>query len=280
MDRSITATGIGLRHCHLAEIFETKPKAAWFEILADNHMEGGGAGPQLLTAIRSEYPMTFHCVNMSLGSTDPMNREYLKRLKSMIAHYEPALVSDHVCFTHVDQRYYHELLPLPYTEEALTHLANRIQQVQDFLGQRILVENVSSYFTYQHSTLDEWEFITALIQQADCELLLDVNNIYINSVNHAFDPDIYLGAIPFDRVREIHLAGFDDRGSYLLDAHNNPVTDDVWQIFHNVMHRAPHIPALIEWDNDIPELSVLLAEADKAEAIRHAVYTTAQQETA
>lgn len=159
MDRSITATGIGLRHCHLAEVFAAKPAVPWFEVLADNHMEEGGAGPQLLSAIRSEYPMTFHCVNMSLGSTDPLNFDYLKQLKTMIDHYEPSWISDHVCFTHVEQRYYHELLPLPYTEEALDHLSDRIQQVQDFLGQRILIENVSSYLTYKHSTIEEWDLL-------------------------------------------------------------------------------------------------------------------------
>jgi len=270
VDRSISNCGIGLRHCHLREVLERKPAVPWFEVLADNHLEEGGATRKALFAIREAYPFTFHCVNMSLGSTDELNFEYLKTIKRLMHELQPAWVSDHVCFTHVGQRYVHELLPLPYTEEALKHMAARIQIVQEFLGQRILIENISSYLTYSHSTISEGEFLGALADMADCDILLDVNNIYVNSINHQLDVREFLTAVPMSRVREIHLAGFEDRQEYLLDAHNNCVADAVWNLFSDIMQIASDIPALIEWDNDIPALSVLQQEAGRADYLRYA----------
>lgn len=267
-DRPIHNTGVGLRHSHFSEILEHRPDVPWLEVLADNHRDAGGLGPKLLEQVRDIYPITFHCVGMSLGSTSPLNWDYLRALKKQMQQYQPAWVSDHLCFTHIGSRHLHELLPLPYTEEALQHLRQRITIVQDFLGQRILIENVSSYIQYNHSTIPEWEFISQLAKMADCSLLLDVNNIFVNSINHGFSVDNYLKAIPYDRVCEIHLAGFEDRGKYLLDAHNNRVDQAVWDTFAQVMHYNADIPALIEWDNDIPAFAVLEEEARKAENYR------------
>lgn len=264
----MTGTGIGLRHCHIQEIISDKPAVLWFEILADNHLEAGGPVKHALESIRQDYAFSFHCVGMSLGGTDPLDLEYLKRMGNLIQHLDPVLVSDHLSFSSVNGRHYHELLPLPYTEESLQHVCNRIRQVQDVLGRRILVENPSSYLTYRHSTIAEWDFMAAMAEQADCELLIDVNNIYVSACNHGFDAQTYLDAIPYHRVKEIHLGGFEQREGYLLDAHNNPVADDVWRLFRHVMEYAAHIPALIEWDNNIPAFAVLQQQAQQAEHIR------------
>lgn len=274
MDRPIAGTGIGLRHCHIEDILRNKPDVPWFEILADNHLEPGGPVKQALETIRQDYAFSFHCVGMSLGGTDPLDVDYFKRVSRLIQTLEPELVSDHLSFSSVNGRHYHELLPIPYTEESLQHVCNRIQQVQDILGRRILVENPSSYMTYQQSSIDEWEFISAMAEKADCDLLIDVNNIYVSACNHDFDAQVYLDAIPYTRVKEIHLAGFEKREGYLLDAHNNLVTDDVWQLFMCAMQHAPHIPALIEWDNDIPAFSVLQEQARLAELIRAGIQHT------
>lgn len=264
---AVSGTGIGLRSPHIKEVLNTRPDVPWFEILADNHSAPGGRIVAELEQIRAHYPITFHCVGMSLGSVDPLDREYLKNLKTMMAHYQPAWVSDHLCFTHLGGEHYHDLLPLPYTEEALQHLGDRIAQVQDFLGERLLVENVSSYVNYAHSTLSEAEFLGALCERADCDLLLDVNNIHVSAFNHGFSATAFLDAVPLERVREVHLAGYEDMGPYLLDAHNHAVSEPVWSLFNELVRRAPHIPALIEWDNDIPSLQVLMNEAGKAESI-------------
>lgn len=271
MDRSIAGTGIGLRHCHIEDILQHKPDTPWFEILADNHTEAGGPVKQALETIRQDYAFSFHCVGMSLGGTDPLDLDYFKRLRRLIQTLEPELVSDHLSFSSVNGRHYHELLPIPYTEESLQHVCHRIQQVQDILGRRILVENPSSYMSYQQSDISEWEFIAAMAEQADCDLLLDVNNIYVSACNHGFGAQDYIDAIPYERVKEIHLAGFEKRDGYLLDAHNNLVTDDVWQLFMQAMQHAPHIPALIEWDNAIPAFAVLQDQARQAELIREAI---------
>ena len=268
MGGSIAGTGIGLRHCHIQNILLNKPEVAWFEVLADNHLEPGGPVRRALETIRQDYAFSFHCVGMSLGGTDPLDRGYLKQVNKLIQSLDPGLVSDHLSFSSVNGRHYHELLPLPYTEESLQHVCSRIQQVQDILGRRLLVENPSSYLSYQHSTIDEWEFIATMAEQADCDLLLDVNNVYVSACNHDFDALAYLDAMPYTRVKEIHLAGFEERDAYLLDAHNNPVADEVWQLFKHVMDYAADIPALIEWDNDIPAFSVLQEQTQQAEHIR------------
>jgi len=265
--KEIAGVGLGLRSQHIDEVLLTRPVVPWFELLTDNHMAPGGLIPVQLEAIRSNYPITFHCVGMSLGGTDPVDVEYLRGIKTLIGRYQPSLVSDHLCFSQHGQHNYHDLLPLPYNEETLHHFSKRITQIQDILETRILVENVSSYLTYRASTLSEAEFIAELLSRTDCDLLLDINNIYVNAVNHGFSASEYLSKIPMQRVREIHLAGYEDRDSYLLDAHNSRVSPPVWELYEEVISQYPDIPTLIEWDNDIPSFTVLREEADAASVL-------------
>ena len=265
--QEIAGVGLGLRSQHIDEVLQTQPAVPWFELLTDNHMAPGGLIPVQLEAIRSNYPITFHCVGMSLGGTDPVDVEYLRGIKTLIERYQPSLVSDHLCFSQHGQHNYHDLLPLPYNEETLHHFSKRITQIQDILDTRILIENVSSYLSYRASTLSEAEFISELLSRTDCDLLLDINNIYVNAVNHGFSASEYLSKIPMQRVREIHLAGYEDRDSYLLDAHNSRVSPPVWELYEEVISKYPDIPTLIEWDNDIPSFTVLREEADAASAL-------------
>ena len=267
---TLTGTGLGLRSIHIARVLSQQPPVPWFEILADNHTAPGGLIPRQLAAVRADYPVTFHCVGMSLGGTDPLDYDYLRTIKRLIQTYEPAQVSDHLCFSSHASHQYHDLLPLPYTEEALRQVSERIRRVQDFLGIRLLVENVSSYLSFRHSTLTEPEFLAALTGAADCDLLFDVNNAYVNEVNHGDPAHDFLRHLPFERIREIHLAGYEDQGDYLIDAHNNRVADPVWALYTEVIRQLPDVPVLIEWDNDIPALDILLNEAAQAERIRTA----------
>ncbi len=264
----INGAGIGLRTPHMDEILQTQPDIAWLEVLADNHTARGGLIPAQLTAVRELYPLTFHCVGMSLAGTDPLDLDYLKTLRTMADDIEPAWISDHLCFTRFGQHHSHDLLPIPYTLTTLKHVSERIQQAQDILGQRILVENVSSYLEFEQSDLSEAQFIAELLQQTDCRLLLDLNNVYVSAQNHHFDALAYLDILPLESVQEIHLAGYDDRGDYLLDAHNNKVSQPVWSLYKHIIGKIPNVATLIEWDNDLPELSVLLSEAQKADAIQ------------
>jgi uncharacterized protein (UPF0276 family) len=264
----LAGTGLGLRSAHIARVLSERPPVPWFELLADNHTAPGGLIPRQLAAVRADYPITLHCVGMSLGGTEPLDMDYLRTIKRLIKTYEPVQVSDHLCFSSHASHQYHDLLPLPYTEEALQHVSDRIRRVQDFLGVRLLVENVSSYLTYRHSTLAEAEFLAALTESADCDLLFDINNAYVNQINHGAPADDFLKQLPLERIREIHLAGYEDKGDYLIDAHNNRVSDPVWALYADVVQQLPDVPALIEWDNDIPALEVLLDEAARAEAIR------------
>ncbi len=263
----IKGTGLGLRGVHIPEILAQLPDIPWFEILADNHRAGGGFIPRQLEAIRQHYPITFHCVGMSLASPDVLDMTYLRDLKRQIRDFEPAWVSDHLSFSQLEGHHYHDLLPIPYTEESLFYVSRRIREVQDILEQRILVENVSSYVEFNESSLSEMEFIHGLLSEADCELLLDINNVYVNCQNHDHDAATYLESIPLTRVREIHLAGFEAFPDYLLDAHNNPVSSAVWDLFRQFVERRDDIPVLIEWDNNIPEFSRLREEANKADRI-------------
>lgn len=264
---SISGAGIGLRNTHIEEILLTQPNVPWFEVLADNHTARGGLIPAQLAAIRQQYPLTFHCVGMSLAGTDPLDVDYLNTIKRMVDEIEPAWVSDHLCFTRFGQYHSHDLLPIPYTTETLKHVSERIDQVQNVLGQRILIENVSSYLEFEQSDLTEAQFIAELLNITDCRLLLDLNNVYVSAQNHNFSCLDYLNVLPLDLVQEIHLAGFDDRGDYLLDAHNNKVSDPVWSLYKHIIAKIPGVATLIEWDNDLPEFSVLLDEAKKAENI-------------
>ncbi len=257
--------GIGLRAPHHQQVIETRPDVGWLEVHSENYFGDGGSPLDYLERARELYPVSLHGVGLSLGSTDPLNREHLRRLKRLIARIEPGLVSEHLCWSSVDGRYLNDLLPLPYTEEAAAHLVVRIEEAQEFLGRQILIENLSSYLQYAHSTIPEWEFLATIAARADCGILLDVNNIYVSARNHRFDPLLYLRAIPSARVQEIHLAGhmikrFDD-GDILIDTHNARVSADVWALYRYTLSHLGARPTLIEWDTDLPELAVLIDEA-------------------
>lgn len=262
---SIQGCGVGLRFQHIEQILAEKPKVPWFEVLSDNYLVQGGVQQDYLLEVAEYYPLTFHGVGLSLGSTDPLNQAYLKRLKHLEQLIQPAWVSDHLCWTGVHHQVTHDLIPLPYTEETIQHVANRIQQVQEYLGRRLVIENVSSYLQYEASEMTEWEFLVAVVEQADCELLLDVNNIYVSSQNHEFDALDYLNAIPKARVKEIHLAGYEDKGTHLLDTHGQAVTPPVWDLYERTLEKMGNVPTLIEWDNNIPSLERLLQEAETAQ---------------
>ena len=267
VSRPVSGTGIGLRSPHINEILTDLPSIPWFELLADNHLVEGGVIPLQLEKICQHYPVTFHSVGLSLGSVDPLDLAYLGKLKKLMRQYDIAWLSEHCCFTSVDGFHSHDLLPIPYSEESLSHMVKRISQVQDFLGEQILIENVSSYMKFAESTLDEADFISELAEQADCLLLIDVNNIYVNHINQGIDTEKYLARLPYEKIKEIHLAGFEDYGDYVLDAHNNPVAEPVWQLYEKLIQHVPDVPTLIEWDNDIPSLQRLIAEAQQADVI-------------
>ena len=256
--------GVGLRRPHYAEILATQPPLDWFEVISENFMVAGGRPREVLEGIRAHYPLVMHGVSLSLGSTDPLNYSYLRELAALARRIEPAWISDHLCWTGVGGRNLHDLMPLPYTEEALRHTARRIGAVQDFLGRRLLIENVSSYLTFADSRLTEWEFLAAVADEADCAILLDLNNIFVNAFNHRFDPRRYIDAIPAARVAQFHLAGHADRGNYLLDTHDHPLHPEVWQLYEYAVRRFGAVSTLIEWDDRIPEFAVLAATAAEA----------------
>jgi hypothetical protein len=257
---AIRGAGIGLRTVHVGEVLRERPAVPWFEVLIDNYFAGEGR----LESVRRDYPVTFHGVGLSLGSTDPLDLGYLRRLRELLDRYEPAWYSEHLAWVSSGGRYVHDLLPLPYTEECARHVAARIRRVQDFLGRRLLVENVSSYLAYRASVLEEWEFLQLVAEQADCDILLDVNNLYVSARNHGFDPRDYLRAVPPRRVRELHLAGYEDRGTHLLDTHGAPVQPPVWKLYGEVLGLLGPVPTLVEWDTDVPSLAELQAEAARA----------------
>jgi len=263
--QSIKGAGLGLRSCHYQEIFETKPDVPWFELLSDNYMADGGLPIQRAELIRQDYPITLHGVGMSLGSADPLNTDYLQRLKKLADCLQPTYVSDHIAWVSIDGQYTHDLLPLPYTQQTQQHLIERIHQVQEFLGRKILIENPSSYLTFHSTDMSEDEFIKGISQATDCELLLDINNIYVSAQNHGFDPYAYLANIPVDKVKEIHLAGYEEMPGYLFDTHGYQVKPPVWDLYCAALKRFGAVPTLIEWDTDVPDFSTLRAEALKAE---------------
>jgi len=256
--------GLGLRVDHYEAILADNPRIDWFEALTENYLVPGGKPLDYLMRIRERYPMVLHGVSMSIGSTQPLDRGYLAQLKALAARVEPAWISDHLCWTGIAGRNMHDLLPLPYTEEALANVVERVQTVQDVLGRRILLENVSSYVSYRDSQMSEWEFLREIAQRADCLLLLDVNNIYVSSVNHEFDPLDYLQAIPVDRVQQIHLAGHENHGDYLIDTHDHPVPDPVWELYDAAVRRFGSVSTMIERDDNIPPLEELCSELDAA----------------
>src|ERR1700730_1671333 len=252
--------GLGLRVDHYEAILADNPPVDWFEALTENYLVPGGKPLDYLMRIRERYPMVMHGVSLSIGSTQSLDRNYLPQLKALAARVEPEWVSDHLCWTGIAGRNMHDLLPLPYTEEALANVVERVRTVQDILGRRILLENVSSYVTYRDSQVTEWEFLSEIARRADCLILLDVNNIYVSSVNHEFDPLDYLNAIPVDRVQQIHLAGHENHGDYLIDTHDHPVPDPVWELYGAALRRFGSVSTMIERDANIPPLEELCSE--------------------
>jgi uncharacterized protein len=259
--------GLGLRVEHYETILEERPAVDWFEVLSENYLVPGGKPLHYLTRLRERYPMVMHGVSLSIGSSAELDRDYLAQLKSLAARIEPAWISDHLCWTGVGGKNLHDLLPLPYTDEALQHVVARVRQVQDILGRRILLENVSSYVGFRDSRLSEWEFLKAVAAEADCLILLDVNNIYVSSVNHEFDPYEYLGAIPLERVQQIHLAGHQNHGDYLIDTHDHPVPDPVWALYAAAVRRFGAVSTMIERDANMPPFADLHAELSAARRI-------------
>lgn len=257
--------GLGLRASHIHDILEHKPRVDWFEIISENYMENEGKSKRLLERIAEHYPIVMHGVSLSIGGTDPLNIDYLQKLKALMQWVRPAWISDHVCFTGVAHKNTHDLLPLPYTQEALSHIVSRIKQVQDILESNIAFENPSTYLEFTNSSMPEAEFIARMVDEADCNLLLDVNNVYVSCFNHHRDTKAYLDALPLDKVIQIHLSGHSHHGSHILDTHDDVVIDDVWALYRYVITKAGRIPnTMIEWDANIPEFPVLYAELEKA----------------
>jgi uncharacterized protein (UPF0276 family) len=259
--------GIGLRSPHVPQVLADRPPVPWLEVHSENYYVEGGPALNALDRIRADYPLSLHGVGMSLGGTDPIDRTHLAKLARLVKRTEPALVSEHLCWSSVGGRHINDLLPLPYTEEALAQVCLRVSEVQDCLGREILVENVSTYLAFADASIPEWEFVAAVARRTGCRLLCDVNNIYVNSVNHGFDANAYLDALPRDAVAEIHLAGFDAGGPCLIDTHGAPVAPPVWALYRRAIAQFGPVATLIEWDTDIPPLATLLAEAAMAQSI-------------
>lgn len=263
--------GLGLRTEHYHPILNSKfsesLKVDWFEVLSENYMVPGGKPLYFLDKIRENYPVVMHGVSLSIGSTTPLDADYLRDLRKLADRIQPAWISDHLCWTGVHGQNMHDLLPLPYTEETAKHVVERVGIVQDYLGRRILLENVSSYASYIDSTMTEWEFITEVAEQADCLLLLDVNNIYVSGYNHQFDAKVFIDGVPKNRVQQIHLAGHHNHGDYIIDTHDSPVIDPVWDLYEYAISRFGAVSTMIERDDHIPELAVLVEELQIARDI-------------
>jgi uncharacterized protein len=263
--------GVGLRTRHFAELRGATPASTgvdWFEAISENFMIPGGRPLTVLDAVRRDFPIVLHGVSLSIGSTDPLNHRYLGDLRALADRVEPAWISDHLCWGSVDRRYAHDLLPLPFTEESLDLVVERVQRVRTALGRPFLLENVSSYLTFRRSVIPEWEFLAEVARRADCGILLDVNNVYVSAHNHGFLAEAYLAGLPVDRVWQIHLAGHRNLGTHLFDSHDSHVIEPVWRLFRSAVRRFGNISTLIEWDERIPPFSVLAAES--AKAARHA----------
>jgi uncharacterized protein (UPF0276 family) len=253
--------GVGLRAVHYAHILDREPAVDWFEIISDNYVHTEGRPLLYLDKIAERYPIVMHGVSLSIGSSDPLDFDYLRELVKLRDRVGARWVSDHLCWTGVAGRSSHDLLPLPYTEESLHHIAARVRMVQDFLQAPLALENPSTYLALQPSHLREWEFLSALAQETDCALLLDVNNIYVSAHNHGYDPEQYLANVPLDRVVQFHVAGHSQRGDYLIDTHIGPVSDPVWRLLAQARALAPDVPVLLEWDAEIPDFETVHREA-------------------
>lgn len=259
--------GLGLRTVHYHDFIAERQRVDWLEILSENYMVPGGKPLVMLDQIRRDYPMVMHGVSMSIGAGEGPSEDYLKELKQLIKRVDPLWVSDHICWTGVHGKNLHDLFPLPYNEETVRHVARNIRKVQDYLERPLLLENVSSYVSFAADTMQEWEFVKAIAEESDSLILLDVNNIYVSSVNHGFDPHRYLAAIPVERVQQIHLAGHHNHGDYIVDTHDHPVVDPVWDLYAHALRRFGKVATMIERDDNIPPLPELIAELDIARAI-------------
>jgi uncharacterized protein (UPF0276 family) len=268
--------GVGLRTTHFGHILAEKPEVDWFEVLSENFMDTGGRPLYVLDQVAERYPIALHGVSLSIGSTDPLDRDYLRKLKGLAQRTKAHWVSDHLCWTGVAGRNVHDLLPMPYTEEALRHTIARVRAVSDILERPLVLENPSSYVEFAASSMPEWEFLARLAESADCGLLLDVNNVYVSAFNHRFDARTYIDAIPKDRVVQYQLAGHTHKGTHIIDTHSDHAVDEVWDLYRRSVARTGLVATLYEWDEDIPSFDVMHAEALKAAAIRNEV--TAPQE--
>ena len=271
--------GVGLRRQHYSHVLETRPSVDWFEVISENFMVAGGRALEVLEGVRASYPIAMHGVSLSIGSTDPLNRDYLRQLRDLARRFEPAWISDHLCWTGVGGRNLHDLIPLPYTDEALRHVVARIREVQDILERPLLIENVSSYMAFADSTMTEWEFISTIADEADCGILLDLNNIFVSAFNHRFDANEYVDAVPAERVVQYHLAGHSDHGTHLLDTHDHPICDAVWALYERAARRFGAVSAMVEWDDNIPEFAELARIADRARTIYETATHTANRES-
>lgn len=265
--------GLGARPVHYEELLRTRPRVDWLEVLTENYLVPGGKPLHYLEQLRRDYPVVMHGVSLSIGSADPLNLDYLAQLKDLAARVEPLWISDHLCWTGVAGRNLHDLMPLPYTEEAVAHVAARVARVQEYLGRRILLENVSSYVAYRASEITEWEFLAEIARRADCLILLDVNNLYVSSRNHDFDPAAYLEGVPAERVQQIHLAGHENCGDCIIDTHDAPIADPVWDLYGEAVRRFGPVPTMIERDDNFPPLAELVAELDHARRVARAAIT-------
>jgi len=260
--------GVGLRTIHFPHILANHPAVDWFEVLSENFMDSGGRPLHVLDQITERYPIALHGVSMSIGSTDPLDREYLRKLKSLAARTRAHWVSDHLCWTGVMGRNTHDLLPMPYTDEALRHTVSRVRQVSEILERPLVLENPSSYVEFAASSMTEWEFLSRLAEEADCGLLLDVNNVYVSSFNHGFDARAYIAGIPADRVVQYHVAGHTNKGTHIVDTHSDHALAEVWDLYRLAWQRTGPTATLYEWDEDIPAFEVVHAEALKARTYR------------
>ena len=259
--------GLGLRTDHYEEVLAGQTGVDWFELLSENYLVPGGKPLHYLDRIRADYPVAMHGVSLSIGSSDPLDMHYLRALKVLAERVSPHWISDHLCWTGVSGRNTHDLLPLPYTEEALAQVVAKVEAVQDYLGRRILLENVSSYVSYKDSELTEWEFLAEIARRADCLILLDVNNIYVSAYNHGFDAEAYLDAVPAERVQQIHLAGHSNCGDHIIDTHDADVIDPVWDLYAKAIARLGPVSTMIERDDHIPPLADLVSELDRARCV-------------
>lgn len=259
--------GLGLRSQHYRDILDGEPAVDWFEVISENYMVDGGQPLVMLERIRERFPIVMHGVSMSIASTADPDLDYLKRLRALADRFEPAWVSDHLCWTGVHGVNLHDLLPIPYTREGLDHVASRIHLVQEVLGRAMVIENVSTYVQFAESEMHEWEFLAELTRRTGCSLLFDVNNVYVSAFNHGYDPMDFLNGIPADSVAQFHLAGHSDMGTYKIDTHDHPVPDEVWSLYADTLKRFGPVSAMIERDDNIPPLAELVPEVERARSI-------------